>query len=265
MRSRERGGACEDAGAGRGARRGLRPEYALHTNELSDGVTEVFAYGTAVSSTPAPGPAAPGEPGDSQGLHPSVVCTSNELFGCGMQRSLGVVQGLTVRSRSLFGAIGAGLKSMVGGEVGIWTTLCNDTRQQAFERMLQQAAARGAKGVVAMRYDTNELAPGVTEVLAYGTAVSDEQGEGETEAAPGLSEHKVCTTNELLGHGAPCTLGIAQGLTVRSCNVVLTIGAGLKTVVGGEIRNWTALCEGARQEARDRMMAGGRDGCHRGR
>lgn len=101
----------------------------------------------------------------------NMVTTGNELSGYRIVRSLGMVRGIVVRSRSVIGTIGAGLQTLVGGNITIFTELCEKTREEAFELMLQHAAERGANAVVAMRYDANEVMQGVTEVLAYGTAV----------------------------------------------------------------------------------------------
>ena len=102
------------------------------------------------------------------------VSTTNEIPGCRIVRSFGIVRGITVRSRSVIGNLGATLQTIVGGNISIYTELCEKAREEAFELMLQHAAAMGANGVVAMRYDANEVAQGVTEVLAYGTAVQVE-------------------------------------------------------------------------------------------
>ncbi|OOG54369.1 YbjQ family protein [Rhodanobacter sp. C03] len=102
------------------------------------------------------------------------VSTGNEIIGCRIVRSFGIVRGLTVRSRSVVGNLGAALQTLVGGNITIYTELCEKAREEAFELMLQHAAAMGANAVVAMRYDANDVAEGVTEVLAYGTAVQVE-------------------------------------------------------------------------------------------
>lgn len=101
----------------------------------------------------------------------NMVTTGNDLSGYRIVRSLGMVRGIVVRSRSVIGTIGAGLQTLVGGNITIFTELCEKTREEAFNLMLQHAAERGANAVVAMRYDANEVMQGVTEVLAYGTAV----------------------------------------------------------------------------------------------
>ena len=100
-----------------------------------------------------------------------MVTTSTELPGYRVVRNFGIVRGIIVRSRSLLGSIGAGLQTIVGGNITLLTELCENTREEAYELMLQHAAEHGANAVVAMRYDANEVMQGVTEVLAYGTAV----------------------------------------------------------------------------------------------
>jgi uncharacterized protein YbjQ (UPF0145 family) len=99
------------------------------------------------------------------------VTTANELAGHRIVRQLGVVRGITVRSRSVVGNIGAALQTLVGGNISLLTELCERARQDAFDLMTQHAAEVGANAIVAMRYDANEVMQGVTEVLAYGTAV----------------------------------------------------------------------------------------------
>src|SRR5947199_10584417 len=99
------------------------------------------------------------------------VTTAFELPGYRVTRNLGIVRGIVVRSRSLVGTIGAGLQTIVGGNISIFSNLCEQTRRDAFELMLQHAAALGANGVIGVRYDATEIMQGVTEVLAYGTAV----------------------------------------------------------------------------------------------
>lgn len=101
----------------------------------------------------------------------SWVTTANDFVGYRIVRNLGVVRGITVRSRSVFGQIGAGLQQLVGGNISLYTQLAEHSRQEAYELMIQHAREAGANAVVAMRYDATEIAPGVTEVLAYGTAV----------------------------------------------------------------------------------------------
>jgi uncharacterized protein YbjQ (UPF0145 family) len=86
-----------------------------------------------------------------------------------------MVRGVVVRSRSILGTLGASLQTIVGGNITLFTDLCEQTRQHAYELMVQHAAARGANAILAMRYDANEIMQGVTEVLAYGTAVQVER------------------------------------------------------------------------------------------
>jgi uncharacterized protein YbjQ (UPF0145 family) len=99
------------------------------------------------------------------------VTTSVELPGFRVTKNLGVVRGIVVRSRSIFGTLGASLQTMVGGNITIFTDLCEQTRNDAFDLMLQHAAGLGANAVIGARYDATEVMQGVTEVLAYGTAV----------------------------------------------------------------------------------------------
>jgi uncharacterized protein YbjQ (UPF0145 family) len=101
----------------------------------------------------------------------SMVATTNDLAGWRVIRQIGVVRGITVRSRSVIGNLGAALQTLVGGNISLFTELCERAREEAFELMMQHAAALGANAVIAMRYDANEVMQGVTEVLAYGTAV----------------------------------------------------------------------------------------------
>ena len=99
------------------------------------------------------------------------VTTAFDLPGQRVVRNLGVVRGIVVRSRSIVGQIGAGLQTLVGGNITLYTELCEKARADAFTLLLQHAAEIGANGIIGMRYDANEVASGVTEVLAYGTAV----------------------------------------------------------------------------------------------
>ena len=99
------------------------------------------------------------------------VTTAFELPGYRVKRNLGIVRGIVVRSRSLVGTIGAGLQTIVGGNISIFSNLCEQTRRDALESMLQHAAAVGANAVIGLRYDATEIMQGVTEVLCYGTAV----------------------------------------------------------------------------------------------
>jgi uncharacterized protein YbjQ (UPF0145 family) len=100
-----------------------------------------------------------------------MVTTAFTLDGYNIVRNLGLVRGIIVRSRSIVGTLGATLQTMVGGNITLLTNLCEETREHAFNLMLQHAAELGANAVVGMRYDATELMQGVTEVLAYGTAV----------------------------------------------------------------------------------------------
>jgi uncharacterized protein YbjQ (UPF0145 family) len=104
-----------------------------------------------------------------------MVTTSQELPGYRIVRNYGIVRGIIVRSRSLLGSIGAGLQTIIGGNITILTELCENTREEAYELMMQHAAEHGANAVIAMRYDATEIMQGVTEVLAYGTAVQVER------------------------------------------------------------------------------------------
>jgi uncharacterized protein YbjQ (UPF0145 family) len=104
-----------------------------------------------------------------------MVTTAFELEGYEVTKHIGLVRGIVVRSRSIVGAIGAGLQTIVGGNITLWESLCEKAREQAFERMCEHAAETGANAVVAMRYDATEISNGVTEVLAYGTAVTVEK------------------------------------------------------------------------------------------
>jgi uncharacterized protein YbjQ (UPF0145 family) len=106
-----------------------------------------------------------------QRIQPHLVSTSNEIPGFRIVRPVGIVRGITVRSRSVIGNLGAALQTLVGGNITIYTELCEKAREEAFELMLRHAAEHGANAVIAMRYDANDVAEGVTEVLAYGTAV----------------------------------------------------------------------------------------------
>ena len=110
-------------------------------------------------------------PGYRQPVLHSMVTTGFELDNYRVVRNLGVVRGIIVRSRSIFGTIGAGLQTLVGGNITLLTNLCEKTREEAFELMLQHASELGANSVIGARYDATEVMQGVTEVLAYGTAV----------------------------------------------------------------------------------------------
>lgn len=110
--------------------------------------------------------------GNAAGVVPhNMVTTALELPGYRIIRNLGLVRGIVVRSRSVIGTIGASLQTIVGGNISLFTKLCEQTRSDSFELMLQHAAELGANAIVAAQYDATELMSGVTEVLAYGTAV----------------------------------------------------------------------------------------------
>jgi uncharacterized protein YbjQ (UPF0145 family) len=100
-----------------------------------------------------------------------LVATTNDLAGHKIVRNLGVVRGIVVRSRSIVGNIGASIQSLFGGNITLYTSLCERARSDAYELMVQHAQEMGANAVIAMRYDANEVAAGIAEVLAYGTAV----------------------------------------------------------------------------------------------
>ena len=101
----------------------------------------------------------------------AMTTTAFALDGYRIDKTLGVVRGIIVRSRSVFGTIGAGLQTLVGGDITLFTELCEKTRNDAFDLMLEHAVAVGANAVVGVRYDATEVMSGVTEVLCYGTAV----------------------------------------------------------------------------------------------
>jgi uncharacterized protein YbjQ (UPF0145 family) len=100
-----------------------------------------------------------------------MVTTTFSFDGYKVARHLGVVRGITVRSRSVVGSFGASVQQIFGGNISIYTELCEQARQEAFDLMLQHAQQIGANAVIGMRYDANEISDGVAEVLAYGTAV----------------------------------------------------------------------------------------------
>ena len=104
-------------------------------------------------------------------MNPAMTTTTFELEGYRVARGLGVVRGITVRSRSIFGTIGGALQTLAGGNITLFTELCEKTRSEAFEMMLTQAGNLGANAVIGIRYDATEVMDGVTEVLCYGTAV----------------------------------------------------------------------------------------------
>jgi uncharacterized protein YbjQ (UPF0145 family) len=104
-------------------------------------------------------------------MDPKLVTTAFTLDGYRIVKNLGIVRGITVRSRSIIGNIGAGIQTLFGGNISLLQELCERARQEAFMLMMQHAAEHGANAVVGMRYDANEVMSGVTEVLAYGTAI----------------------------------------------------------------------------------------------
>src|SRR6476620_2950769 len=100
-----------------------------------------------------------------------LITASNQLEGYRITKHMGVVRGITVRSRSLFGNIGGGVQSLFGGKLSIYVELCEKTREEAYQLMIQHGNEMGANAIINMRYDANEVMQGITEVLAYGTAV----------------------------------------------------------------------------------------------
>src|SRR5689334_8750143 len=104
-------------------------------------------------------------------IDPAHVTTGLDLPGARIVRNLGVVRGIVVRSRSIIGNVGAALQTLAGGNITIYTQLCEKARADAYQLMLEHARELGANAVVCFRYDANEVAAGITEVLAYGTAV----------------------------------------------------------------------------------------------
>lgn len=106
-----------------------------------------------------------------------IVVTTNEMQGYRVVRQLGLVRGISVRSRSIVGNIGAAIQIVFGGNISVYTKLAEEARAEALLILEQHAAAMGANAILAMRYDANEMASAVTEVLAYGTAVVVEKTE----------------------------------------------------------------------------------------
>ncbi len=111
-------------------------------------------------------------------MQDSMVTTAFDLPGYRVARSLGVVRGITVRSRSVLGNIAGGLQTLFGGNISIYTTLCERARSDAYSLMCEHARQRGANAIIAVRYDATDLMAGLTEVLCYGTAVVVEPGPG---------------------------------------------------------------------------------------
>jgi uncharacterized protein YbjQ (UPF0145 family) len=104
-------------------------------------------------------------------MNPTLTSTAFTLDGYRIVANIGVVRGIIVRSRSIFGTIGGSLQTLVGGNITLFTELCERTRADAFDQMVGHASALGANAVIGIRYDATELMSGVTEVLCYGTAV----------------------------------------------------------------------------------------------
>jgi len=177
-------------------------------------------------------------------------------------RSLGLVRGVSVQSVNLFRGIGAGFKSLVGGEIRNYTDMCEKARATAFAMMQSEAAQKGADRIVGFRYQCNDLVPGTVEVIAYGTAIGT-SASIETSVGPdalpvlqcGMDLSMVTTTNKVVNHETTRSLGVVRGVTVRSRNIVSNFGAGLKAgFVGGEIKQWRELCDQARVHAFERML-----------
>ncbi len=104
-------------------------------------------------------------------IDPALVTSAFELPNHRIVRNIGIVRGIVVRSRNIFATVGAGLQTLIGGDITLFTELCEKTRQDSYAMMTLHAAQLGANAVIAVRYDANEVMKGVTEVLAYGTAV----------------------------------------------------------------------------------------------
>src|SRR3989454_8139162 len=109
-----------------------------------------------------------------------MVTTAFELPNFRITQNLGVVRGIVVRSRNIFATIGAQFQTIVGGNITVWTRLCEETRAHAFDIMIQHASEIGANAIVGARYDTTEISTGVTEVIAYGTAVIVQPADGNS-------------------------------------------------------------------------------------
>ncbi len=108
-------------------------------------------------------------------INEQLITTANSLEGYLITKHLGIVRGITVRSRSILGNIGGGVQSLFGGKLSIYVELCEKAREEAYQLMIQHANERGANAIINMRYDANEVMQGITEVLAYGTAVIIEE------------------------------------------------------------------------------------------
>ena len=109
-------------------------------------------------------------------MNPALTTTAFTIEGYAIKKNLGVVRGITVRSRSIFGTIGGSLQTLVGGNITLFSDLCEKTRTEAFNMMMEHARQLGANAVVGIRYDVTEILEGATEVLCYGTAVVVEPG-----------------------------------------------------------------------------------------
>lgn len=103
------------------------------------------------------------------------ITTAFSLDGYKIIKNLGILRGITVRSRSVLGNIGAGFQALIGGNISIYTELCEHARQEAYDIMIRHAEQIGANAIIGMRYDANEISAGITEVLCYGTAVEIEK------------------------------------------------------------------------------------------
>lgn len=104
------------------------------------------------------------------------ITTAFELPGMKIKKNLGIIRGIVVRSRSIIGSFAAGIQTIFGGNITLYSELCEIARKEAFDVLVKHATAKGADGIIGMRYDATEIAPGVTEVLAYGTAVTLKKG-----------------------------------------------------------------------------------------
>ena len=151
----------EFAGAGPGAVKVRCPKCHF---ENDAGATECIKCGVVFAKYAT----APPRPGV---ITHDMTSTTFELPGHRVAQNLGLVRGIVVRSRSVVGTLGASLQTLVGGDITLFTELCENTRNDAFDRMVQHASERGANAVIGIRYDATEIMQGVTEVLAYGTAV----------------------------------------------------------------------------------------------
>jgi len=126
----------------------------------------------------AKAPRQPYEIAPREGVRPDMVTTAFTLDGYKVTRTLGIVRGIVVRSRSVIGNLGASLQILFGGNITLFTSMCERARQDAFLVMLQHAGEVGANAIIGMRYDATEIMGGVSEVLAYGTAVVVERDGG---------------------------------------------------------------------------------------